>query len=306
MNWDYPEVKTRFAISEYNGFKVFHMDFNIFDGFATTVGMNNKGLFTAVQMQYPPMPTVQKMNRNEIDMNDLAVNMLYGYENIDQIKEFLKNKNVVNHYLTIHDQFADKFGKAIVVESDDNETRISEIKNKFMVMTNFANSVLNTYDYSQIFQVGSDRYAKAFEYIEKNISKFDLNYAFQCLNNTAQTSGSYPTQTSIVFIPDKNEVYISLKRDFGKVWKVSIDNGTIATFKGFKNYFEKKIDKSGILMKELLKYSLNDKKHIVNKFPLPYILGIAAICVLIIVLAFVIRKKSRLKRRIGDNAETKQ
>ena len=55
----------------------------------------------------------------------------------------------------------------------------------------------------------------------------------------------------MVFDPEKGEVYIALKGDFTRIWKVSIADGTIETFSGFGRAEKAQLDSSGILASDM-------------------------------------------------------
>jgi hypothetical protein len=55
----------------------------------------------------------------------------------------------------------------------------------------------------------------------------------------------------MVFDPDERQVYLALRRDFSKIWKVSIADGTIETFSGFGRTRTMPLDASGVLASEL-------------------------------------------------------
>lgn len=263
MNFDYPDVKIRYAISTIDGVKVFHMDFDIYGNLASTVAMNENGFFVSMEQLYPDAPIVEELLENQIDMHDFAAMSPFYNNSVEEIIEFISDKQVVNHYLTTHNLFADRTGNAMVLEVGDNENVISKINGKFIVMTNFAYSELKNKDYRDVYGVGSDRYATAYEYISEHIDAFDIDKGFDVLQNTIQEFGTYPTQSSMVFDPEKGEVYIAVKQDFSKIWKVNIEKGIIEGFKGFENPVKFEIDENGIFADELISVAneKNDKEN---------------------------------------------
>ena len=123
------------------------------------------------------------------------------------------------------------------------------IKNKFIVMTNFRNA-----DFlDQVYGEGAHRYKTACEYISNNIQDFDFNHGIETLKTTVQSEGSYQTLCSMLFSPSENAVYIILQRNFNKLWKLSLNQNTIETFKGFDRYLKITLNSSGILASELVR-----------------------------------------------------
>jgi hypothetical protein len=152
---------------------------------------------------------------------------------------------------TLHDFFADKYNKACVLEVGTDKNFITKMKNNIMVMTNFPNYLYADSPLDAISGVGAERYKSAYQYIEANRDDFTYDNGIETLHRTVQSTGDFPTQCSIVFEPEKNELFIVLKRDFTKVWKVSVDSETIETYIGFGGQTKIALDSTGILASEL-------------------------------------------------------
>jgi len=247
---------------------VFHMNFDIFGNLASTVAMNQNGFFVAIEQIYPDAPTVNELSGNLIDMHDFAAASPFYNNSVDDIIKFISDKKVVNHYLTIYDLFADRTGNAMVLEVGDKDNVISKINGRFIVMTNFAYSELKNNNHKDIYGGGSDRYATAYEYISKYMDTFDVDKGLDILKNTIQEFSTHPTQSSKVFDPEKGEIYIAIKRDFSKVWRVNIEKGIIESFKGFQNPVEIKINEEGIFADQLTRIAnpKNDNKQDANYY----------------------------------------
>ena len=116
-------------------------------------------------------------------------------------------------------------------------------------MTNFRNA-----DFlDQVYGEGAHRYKTACEYISNNIQDFDFNHGIETLKTTVQSEGSYQTLCSMLFSPSENAVYIILQRNFNKLWKLSLNQNTIETFKGFDRYLKITLNSSGFLASELVR-----------------------------------------------------
>jgi len=75
MNFDYPETEIRFIVVDNSDLKAFFMQFDYMtykegNQFASTLGMNSKGLFTTLQMQYPQLTG----KRNKKRMKSIYMN----------------------------------------------------------------------------------------------------------------------------------------------------------------------------------------------------------------------------------------
>jgi hypothetical protein len=105
----------------------------------------------------------------------------------------------------------------------------------------------------ELYNYGADRYKTAGKYISNNIQDFDFNNGIEMLKSTAQSENIYKTVCSMLFSPSEKAVYIMLQRNFNKIWKLSINQNTIETFKGFDQELKIMLDSSGILASELVR-----------------------------------------------------
>lgn len=256
MNFDYPETEIRIIIHKVKDKKVFTMEFKQGNEYIPFAGINNKGLFVAVQMLYPAKEGKTDLQKNEIFIGELGA-LVGEYEKVEEIEKYIEDKKLVNMPVTIHQLFADKYGDAMVVEVGDDENKVVKIKDKSMVMTNFPNSNFIDKGYEEVRGTGAYRYKIANEYIGENIDEFNLESGWEVLKRTVQSSGRYPTQSSMIFDPQNGEVYIALKGSFDKVWKVSLEKETIESVKGFEQSIEIKMKPDGILASELISASKN-------------------------------------------------
>lgn len=309
MNFDYPDVPISFGIFDDNGTKIFHMDFKNGDYFVPTVGMNNEGMFASCQMLYPAGEIVNTPDENELSISEAFINSLTR-QSVD-INNLVKDKILVNQYLTLHTLIADSSGNAMVLEAGKDGNLISGIDSKsFMVMTNFPNASIAKGAEKDVSGVGSDRYRTAYEYIEQNIDSFDYDKAFSVLEATIQKSG-YPTQSSMVFIPDKSEVYIAIKRDFNKVWKVDIEKGTLEAYSGFDQAYSFNLSEGDIMMDSLISPTEGVKNaaataasafrlnNTVDRNIIIYIVGAAVLLIASVTFCFIIYRRKRQKNNAG-------
>ena len=121
---------------------IFHLSF-LFDRtvddpeykgyFAKTCGMNSRGLFCASQEIEPYIEGRKKITRCEVHIDD-HYELIRRLSDIDQVKKEIKDKQWIQHIgPSIHNMFADKFGNAMVTETDNNENFITEIEGDFIV-----------------------------------------------------------------------------------------------------------------------------------------------------------------------------
>ncbi|WP_054942586.1 CPBP family glutamic-type intramembrane protease [Paenibacillus ihuae] len=257
MNFDYPDAEIMLKPSQKGSIKVFSIMFKDSSKgaggeFSPTVQYNSKGLFISSQMQYPQTSGKSRPGKGEFYF-DAMDNYLYSTGDSNIIKEFLVSNRIVQYpYPTLHRLVADKNGNAMIVESGDHKNEMITMKNDFIIMTNYKNSDYTNTDAKFIQGIGADRYKVASEYLSKYMNVFNIDRGLELLSITKQDTGNYPTQCTMLFDPQNNEIYISFKGNFNKVWKWNVDKRTIETYKGFHKYTKILIPVEGITVSELL------------------------------------------------------
>lgn len=279
MNFDYSNVELDFSILHENSTKIFQANF-IENGVSGVVcGMNNKGMFSSIQMLYPQVTNWPAQKLNEIDLYQAFISTLMNFDSLQQAITYLDVTGTrVIHIegLSLHDFFADIHKSAYVLEVGTDKNLLTKMENDFIVMTNFPNNQFEGKSLSEITGAGADRYKTAFQYIQNNKNNFNFENGIETLKRTVQSGGNFPTQVSFLCDPVNNEVYIILKRNFAQVWKLSIKDETIETFAGFETYKKISIPESGISASELLHLtSVNEpflpKKTVLNQnYPNPF------------------------------------
>jgi hypothetical protein len=271
MNFDYPDVELRFTIRPSGHRKVFQMEFAQGDDFSMTVGMNSAGLFSSCQMLYPKAPATASPGPNDLYPWQVYEEALFNMESVTEVTEFISDKRVVHWSVTLHDLFADAYGDAMVVEAGGTENVITRIEDDFLVMTNFPTGEFAGQSYTEVEGVGADRYQIAYENISENLERFDVDLGLETLEKAA-LEGEFSTQASMVFDPERGHVYIALRRDFDKIWKVSIADGTIQTFSGFGRTSTMPLDASGVLASELQSFGSSP-----NVLMVVYLIGLVVV-----------------------------
>jgi len=251
MNFDYSPTEIRFCVVEdrEKDLSVFSMTFKYGYRYASTVVMNNKGQFGCSQMQYPAETGKSARSEDEIFSHEiLGLQMKESY--LEEVLLQLEKKRFVHwENVTAHVLLADVSGNAAIIEAGADENEIVAITDDFIVMTNFKNSDFRGQSYDRVAGTGSDRYIKAYDHIVANKDNFSIDAALEGLEKTAQRS----TLCSMVFAPKENNIYFALNQDFSKLWKLSIDDKTIETFRGFGESAKFPIPEEGVLAADLLK-----------------------------------------------------
>ncbi len=253
MNFDYkPNLLQIFAISSGIQGKVFH--FRPF-GFGEVAGMNIKGLFASCQGLIPEKKPPATRSKNQISTWIFHKMALSRFERIPQAKKLLNNKQMVQAMgSSLHNLVADRFGDAMVVETGETGNQITGIQDRYMVMTNFPIYRLRGKSYEEAEGIGSERYKIAHRYIRSNLKDFDTEKGMEVLKLAKSSSKIYRTRSSMVFDPDKNEIYICLEGNFKKIWKASLENQTIETFRGFASFRREPIPAEGMSAADLAQW----------------------------------------------------
>jgi hypothetical protein len=251
MNFDYANVEMKFSINIIGNKKVFKVQFGS-GGYIA--GMNDSGLFTNYQMlYYNNERPIFDNSSNTIGLGPLNEYSLNIFSTVAQVSKYIGTKKLVPSFgQDLHTLFADNTGNAFIAEPFGPVNGIVPVKDSFIVMTNLPHYDFIGNDYNSVYGVGSERFQTAYEYIQDNKSAFNLNNGIEVLRQTAQSTGDYPTQISLVFDPVKMEVYFCLKQNYTKVWKVSIKNGTIETYSGFTTNKTQKLGSTAITASQLL------------------------------------------------------
>lgn len=241
MNFDFIDLATKFSIITNGNMKTFHLAFEKTFGEATffskTAGMNTKGLFASCQEQHP-------LDNSSEELKDGYSYLYQLYEkidtlsNVDEIQKITDQTKLANlPGLNLHNLFADTTGKAIITEANPTGDDVLHMQGNHMVMTNFPNYNAVNKPYKEAEGMGADRYQICHKYIEKNLDNFSIENGLELLEKVANLldDPAYSTKSSMVFDPEKNEIYIVLNSDFSKIMKASIEKGHITPWKGFEH-----------------------------------------------------------------------
>lgn len=237
MNFDYdPSRELKFCIDTTGDLKVFVMKLEWEgDFFAPIVALNTEGLFGNVQMLFPAVSEEVSIDPGEIQITELLVKATTLRSCQDAIG-VLNDHKVVMGTVSLHSLYADTCGDAMVVEVGPDENVITSIDGNFIVMTNFPLAEFENTPYETVYGAGSDRYKTAHRYLMENADAFDLDDGFTLLKSVVSRGTNGPTRCSMVFDPESNEVYIALEGNFDKIWKISLENETVETFRGFDSH----------------------------------------------------------------------
>ncbi|QUH28101.1 hypothetical protein [Vallitalea guaymasensis] len=248
MNFDYNDVKLKFDIVNENSINIFQLMFQIDGEYVPTAGFNSNGVFGAAQVMVSDIKIFSNNSDNFIEPFDVYKKAMEKASKIEYIIEDVIGQKKLNYcgQLKGHQLYADKYGHAVIIEPslDGNSFLISDEKD--VVMTNFSNSELLNRDINSINGFGIDRYITATNIINSVEEEFDYNLAFEVLKKTQLSKGQFTTQCSMVINQESMDIFICIRRDFNKIWRLSLMDKTIETYRGFKRYKKVLIDQNGV------------------------------------------------------------
>jgi Penicillin V acylase and related amidases len=259
MNFDYPETELKLSVDTYDGNPFFVMAFKAGESFINTVGMNRKGLFISLQMLPDDNSDIKKPSPDNFPAILLINEVLKKSGTVEDVLGILDKKRfVVLRKPKGHALVADITGSSVIIEEGNDKNEITVKNNDFQVMTNFYNADFAGKRYEEVYGFGADRYIKAFEMLNRKYEFFDINDGFNVLKHTSTSNSDFQTLFSAIFCPHEASAYISLNRDFGLIWKLSLDAKTLAIISGYKDFNPIELDSSGISSYFLLKHGFLD------------------------------------------------
>lgn len=220
--------------------------------FYPAFGCNRNGTFMNLLMVDSHEDGVYKRGKNCVHIMRLFDEILSSKINISSLGDYLHTNKIVNvPDYSVHSMIAGKEHITHIVEPGREPINMDSIDTSFMVLTNFALSEQLEKSYKQVTGPGHDRYVKAYEMISSYIQSFNMEHAFQILRETAQQSGEYPTQLSLISIPEEHKVFFVLPSDYTRVFEYCFESGEMRLYT--QNASDKKIilTKNGISLMEL-------------------------------------------------------
>ncbi|GAA0722592.1 hypothetical protein GCM10008905_14270 [Clostridium malenominatum] len=229
--------------------------------FTPSFGCNRNGTFMNTLMVDSNEDGKYRRGKNVIHIMRLLEDILGEKIKPDSLRDLFKNNLIVNvpNY-SVHSMIAGKNKDAYIVEPGRNNIDISSFNRDFMVLSCFPLSDYIGEDYTKVKGTGAERYKKAYEMIIKNHHSFNIDVGFSILKETMQQEGDYPTQFSMVSIPEENVIYFTINGDFTKGFEFSFLDNKIRTGFGFAEKNSYLLSKKGILLCELENLIRNGEK----------------------------------------------
>lgn len=220
--------------------------------FLPAFGLNSKGTFMNLLEVDPIEAGRYRRGKNCVHIMRLFEGVLEEQLDLADLKEYMNHNSIVNvpNY-SVHSLIAGADQQAFIVEPGRGNIEISSLDREFMVLTNFSVLDHKGRNDADVQGLGSERYKKAYEIIAKNREEFDSELGLLVLKETAQREGDYPTQLSLLFVPEEKKVLFTLNADFDRVFEFSFLDGHIRGKTGFTNAQNLELTKRGLLLSEL-------------------------------------------------------
>lgn len=253
MNFDYSaSTRIRFVIDTVDDLKIFQLTFFGFYGFVPTVGMNSAGLFISDQILEGDSTKADNPEGETIYPGQFYRRALKECTDVAMVRDFLAKRRLVRSPdLGLHLLVADRSGDALIVEVGKERNVLMDIEGDFLVMTNFSHDTNRGRPHDDKWGVGANRYGILYEGLAQSGDQLDLDQAFALLSRATNQSPGYPTRCSMVFDPERGQVFLTMESDFTRIWKVSLAEGVIETFRGFTEHRRWPLDDQGLMATDL-------------------------------------------------------
>jgi hypothetical protein len=249
MNFDISERPIKLALSGDNLLLISQIEHG---RFLPAIGLNGNGTFMNLQMVDQNEKGNYRRGKNYVHIMRLFDEVLSGKMETTSLPSYLSEKEIVNvpNY-SVHSLVAAPSRNSYIVEPGRLLINLGSIENDFMVLTNFSLSGKLKHSKEELNGPGKERYEKAYQEINDYQDQFSADRGLAVLHDTAQLEGEYPTQLSMIFVPEESALYFTLGREFNKIFQFSFLENTIKTFRGFKVNNNIIISKKGILLSDL-------------------------------------------------------
>ncbi|MQR97218.1 hypothetical protein [Fictibacillus phosphorivorans] len=249
MNFDLSERPIKMALTGENQLLILQKEGG---RFLPAIGFNKKGIFMNLHMVNPNEEGKYKRNKNSIHMMRLFDEVLTEKIKTSVLPIYLEEKEIVNvPDYSVQSLIVGPNQKSFIVEPGRKQIDTHEREDDFMVLTNFSVRDAMEHEDMTLQGPGSDRYQVAFDELANRRGNFSVEQGLSILKQTAQRKGDYPTQLSMIFSPEEESIYFSLKGDFKRLYKFSFSDRMITTVRGFEHDLGFLVKKKGVLLSEL-------------------------------------------------------
>jgi hypothetical protein len=249
MNFDISDRPIKLSMRGADQLLVFQKDG---PRFYPAFGINKSGTFMNLLMVEANEAGKYRRGKNCVHIIRVFDDVLGGQTSPAGLGAYLRDKAVVNvPNISVHSMVAGGDRCAYVVEPGRTNIPFDGASADFLVLTNFPLSDFVDRDYRDVTGGGADRYKTCYRMLSESEHAFDVDQGFAILEKTSQAAGDYPTQFSMLGVPEDGIVHFSIRRAFSKRYTFSFVDNTARTEKGFQHQNHRVLDNKGVLLSEL-------------------------------------------------------
>jgi hypothetical protein len=249
MNFDISDRPIKLSLDEFDQLLIFQKDGS---SFYPAFGINRSWTFMNLLTVDPNEAGKYRRGKGCVHIIRIFDDVLAGRISPDGLDSYLMDKTVVNvPEISVHSMIAGRDRRAYVVEPGRANIPFNGESSDFLVLTNFPLSDFIDRGYRDVTGSGAERYKNCFEMLSERKHAFNVDHGFAILEETSQSVGDYPTQLSMLAIPEEEIVYFAITRDFGKRFVFSFEDNTLRLPSGSTQQEGFILERKGILLSEL-------------------------------------------------------
>lgn len=249
MNFDISERPIQLSLKKQSELRILQKEAQ---QFLPAFGINRDGCFMNLQMVDPDEHAVYRRAKNSIHIIKLFDAVLANLPDQPSFGQILQEKTILNvPNISVQSLITQADRSVTVLEPARANMSFPKEQKRFVALTNFRLSEFQDQPYSEVSGHGADRYQTCCSLLEQHQDNFSLEQGFATLAATAQRDGEFPTQLSMLALPEEALVYFALQRDYQKQFVFSFASGLLQTFQGFANQQQHDLNKSPISLAQL-------------------------------------------------------
>ncbi|MED4753070.1 hypothetical protein [Brevibacillus choshinensis] len=220
--------------------------------FLPAFGINKSGTFMNLHMVEENEAGKYRRGKNCVHIMKLFEDVLGEKLALADVSAFVSDHFLVNvpgH--SVQSLIAGRNQQAWVVEPGKGALDVANVDPNFLVMTNFSLFERNENECITGEVAGADRYQAVSKRLTSFQEQLELETCFSILQDAVQKDGDFPTQLSLIVVPDEGLVYFALHANFEKIYCFSFHNQHIRTEKGFQSPLQSTLTKKGVAISEL-------------------------------------------------------
>lgn len=244
MNFDISERPIKLSLVNGEQFIVYQKEgVKFFPAF----GINRRGIFMNLLMVAQSDAGQYRRSKDVVHIIKLFEGLLGGQISPQNLDELLAEKTVVNvPKISVHSIVVGESHQAWVIEPGRGEIRLDQTGKDHLALTNFPLMDFFGKD-CEVSGYGAMRYQTCMGMLANAPEDFSVAQGFEILAATAQADGDFPTQMSMMAVPEDEKLWFCVQRDFLQRYEFSFADQTLRV-EGGKNFV---LDKKGILLSEL-------------------------------------------------------